>query len=125
MSSLVVSGRAGMPASPEGVLPSPIFRANRERMGTPKQAEPLAETVASHPEGDGAPAQDMRQGWMSFHHGDFEQAARHWQQAVRAWSVRARLINKAWRLTHLAHAYQKLGHYQQALQQPPISARAG
>ena len=116
LSSLVVSGRAGMPARPGGVLPSPLFRADRDPMGTPKQAEPLAEAVASHPEGDGAPAHDMRQGWMSFHHGDFEQAARHWQQAVRALEREGEPHQQSVVLAHLAQAYQKLGHYQQALQ---------
>src|SRR5918999_4417925 len=54
LSSLVVSGRAGMPARPGGVLPSPLFHAEREPMGTPKQDKPLAKAVAFHPEGDGS-----------------------------------------------------------------------
>jgi filamentous hemagglutinin family protein len=116
LNSLVVSGRAGIPARPGGILPSPVFRAERDPMGTPKQAEPLAKAVASHPEADGAPAQDMRQGWTSFHHGDFEQAVRHWQQAVRALEREGEADQQSMALAHLAHAYQKLGHYQQALQ---------
>ena len=81
-----------------------------------KQAEPLAKAVASHPEADGASAHDMRQGWMSFQHGDFEEAARHWQQAVRALEHEGKPHQQSVALVHLAHAYQKLGHYQQALQ---------
>jgi filamentous hemagglutinin family protein len=116
LSSLVVSGRAGMPARPGGILPSPVFRAERGPMVTSKQAEPLAGAVAFHPEGDGAPAHDMRQGWMSFQHGDFEQAVLHWQQAVRALEREGEADQQSVALAHLAHAYQKLGHYQQALQ---------
>jgi filamentous hemagglutinin family protein len=116
LSSLVVSGREGMPARPGGVLPSPVFRADRERTGTPKQAEPLVETIASHPIGDEAPAQDMRQGWMAFQHGDFEQAVRHWQEAVRAFEREGEASQQSVALAHLAQAYQMLGHYQQALQ---------
>ena len=73
LSSLAVSGREGMPARPGGVLPSPVFTDVRERMGTPKHVEPSAETIAAS-EADVVAAQEMRQGWLSFQHGDFEAA---------------------------------------------------
>ena len=115
-SSMVVSGRAGMPARPEGVLPSPVFSANRNRIVTLKQDEPLAKTVASYPDADGAPAKDMGQGWMSLHHGDFEEAVHHWQEVVRVLEREAEAYQQSEALVHLGQAYQKLGHYQQALQ---------
>jgi CHAT domain-containing protein len=116
LSSLVVSGREGMPARPGGVLPSPLFRVEHEPMDTPKQAEPLAKAVASYPETDSTTARDMRQGWISFHHGDFEQAVRHWQKAVQALEREGKADQQSVALVPLAQAYQKLGHYQQALQ---------
>ena len=129
LSSLVISGREGMPAKPGGVLPSPMFSADRERMGALKQAEPLAETVTSHPTGDGAPSYDIRQGWISFQHGDFEQATRHWQQVVRALEREGEADQQSVALAYLAQAYQRLGHYQQALQNlqsaQTLAARSG
>jgi CHAT domain-containing protein/Tfp pilus assembly protein PilF len=128
-SSLVVSGRAGMPAKPGSVLPSPLFRAVHEPMGTPQQAEPLAKAVASHPETDSTLVHNTRLGWKSFHHGDFEQAALHWQKAVRALEREGEPHQQSVALALLAHAYQKLGRYQQALHSlqaaQPLAARSG
>ena len=98
-------------------------------MGTPKQAEPLAKAVTSHPETDSTPAHNSRQGWRSFHHGDFEQATLHWQKAVGALEREGEPHQQSVALAHLAHAYQKLGHYQQALQSlksaQTLAARSG
>lgn len=65
----------------------------------------LATPVATDP---------MKQGLRTFQQGQFAQAIRHWQRAVDLSAERQQPRAQSQALTHLAQAYQALGHYKKS-----------
>ena len=65
------------------------------------------------------------QGMASFQRGDFEQAVVSWGEAARRAEKAQQPKAQSVALTHVAQAYQALGHYRQAMQKPGSGAGAG
>jgi CHAT domain-containing protein/Tfp pilus assembly protein PilF len=57
----------------------------------------------------------LEEGMRSFQRGDFEQAVLKWMEASRVYERAGKLHEQSAALTYLAHAYQSIGQYKQAL----------
>ena len=56
----------------------------------------------------------LAEGLQAFHQGAFDQAVQHWQAAAQQYARSAQPLAHSKALTHLAQAYQALGHYRKA-----------
>ena len=72
--------------------------------------------AASAPAADASSGHYLAQGLQSFQRGDFEQAVVSWSEAARRAEQAQQPKAQSVALTHLAQAYQALGHYRQAVQ---------
>jgi tetratricopeptide (TPR) repeat protein len=72
---------------------------------------------------DTAPERLLAQGRSAFQRGDFKQAIVHWRDAVHHAEQAQQLHAQSVALTHLAHAYQALGHYEQARDSLAVALR--
>jgi tetratricopeptide (TPR) repeat protein len=70
--------------------------------------------AATHAQGD-APSHVMTEGQYAFQRGDFEQAAMQWQAAAHAYASMQQPQAQSHALTHLARAYEALGHDDRAI----------
>lgn len=70
-------------------------------------AAPAAHTAAAE--------QSMAQGWSAWQQGAFAAASKAWLAAVQHYEHARQPRSQSQALTHLAHAYQALGQYRQAL----------
>ena len=61
-----------------------------------------------------SPEEQMTEGRKAFQQGAFEQAVLHWREAAGLYEQAAKPRQQSQALTHLAQAYQALGHYQEA-----------
>jgi CHAT domain-containing protein len=58
----------------------------------------------------------VAEGLQAFQHGEIEQAAVHWREAARLYAGTSQVQAHSAALSHLASAYEALGHYGQAAQ---------
>jgi len=75
---------------------------------------PRPSEAATHAPGD-APSHVMAEGLYAFQRGDFEQAAMRWQAAAHAYASMQQPQAQSNALTHLARAYEALGHDDRAI----------
>ncbi|HEY7491000.1 MAG TPA: tetratricopeptide repeat protein, partial [Candidatus Tectomicrobia bacterium] len=76
---------------------------------------PLAGTAGLACAEERSPAQYMAEGLEAFQRGDIERAAARWQEAAHLYARTQQPQAHRIALTHLAHAYEALGHYSQAV----------
>jgi len=72
-------------------------------------ARPTLSEASTRAQGD-VPFHTMTEGLHAFQRGDFEQAAMRWQAAAHAYASRHQPQAQSHALTHLARAYEALGH---------------
>ncbi|MCP4111221.1 MAG: filamentous hemagglutinin N-terminal domain-containing protein, partial [Desulfobacteraceae bacterium] len=94
-SHFILSGRDGIPTSPDDYLTSPPIRLNLQRL---KNLEELTQLLTN--------------GEEFFNKGDFENAIQNWEQATPLLDTQKNIYVHT--MVYLANAYQATGHHQKA-----------